>query len=284
MGKWVELMNTQDIRVAILRIEGTNCEDETARAFSRLGAKPEIIHLKQLLGIDVRNQDKRSLSDYQCLMIPGGFSAGDYVRSGAIFSARMKGALRSELKDFVEKGYPVGGICNGFQILVELGLLPALDETMPDSPTASLRQNDSARFECRHVYLKQENTNCAWTKNIPSKKILEMPVAHGEGNFTLPSNLKEEHLKKLENNKQIVFRYSDVSGNTNAGYPWNPNGAISNIAGICNPKGNVFGMMPHPERVFDSWTHSAPGRINRGTTGDGRAVFESVLEYIKEMF
>ncbi len=277
-------MKTQDIRVAILRIEGTNCEDETARALSRLGAKPEIIHLKQLLGIDVSEKDKRKISDYQCLMIPGGFSAGDYVRSGAIFSARIKGALRKELEEFVEKGYPVGGICNGFQILVELGLLPALDETMPESPTASLRQNESAKFECRHVYLKRENTKCAWTKNIPEGKILEMPVAHGEGNFTLPAGLKEEQLKKLEENRQIVFRYSDASGDTGAGYPWNPNGSLSNIAGICNPKGNVFGMMPHPERVFDIWTHSVHEKEKAGNAGDGRAVFESVLEYIGEMF
>lgn len=276
-------MNTQDIRIAILRIEGTNCEDEAALAFSRLGAKPEIIHLKQLLGVDVGAKEKRKLSDYQCLLIPGGFSAGDYVRSGAIWAARMKGALRNDLIKFVEAGYPVGGICNGFQVLVELGLLPALDATMPEAPTAALRLNDSAHFECRHIYLKQEKTKCAWTTKIPEGKVLEMPVAHGEGNFTLPKATREKDLARMVENGQIVFRYSGAGGNTGAGYPWNPNGSLADIAGICNPQGNVFGLMPHPERVFDKWNHSIWGK-QASDVGDGRAVFESVLDYIKRRF
>ncbi|HIH36676.1 MAG TPA: phosphoribosylformylglycinamidine synthase subunit PurQ, partial [Methanocellales archaeon] len=154
-------MDTNDIRVAVLLIEGTNNEQEVYLAFKRLGADPELLHLKQLIS-------KKDLSDYQCLMIPGGFSAGDYVRAGAIFAARIKSALRKQLMEFAENGYPIGGICNGFQVLVELGLLPALESKMSDYPQASLAINDSARFECRPTLLKHESKgNCIFTKDIP---------------------------------------------------------------------------------------------------------------------
>ena len=243
-----------EIRVCILRIEGTNCEYETCLAFRRLGAKSDMIHLKQL-------SKKRNLFDYHCLIIPGGFSAGDYIRAGAIFAARIKSSLWNQLKDFVDLGFPVGGICNGFQVLVELGLLPG------SGMRAALCTNDSGRFECRPTLLKHENRGkCIFTRLIPEEKILLVPCAHAEGKFIFPAGKEEEYLKKLINNDQIVFRYVDSDGNY-ASYPWNPNGSFYNIAGICNSKGNVFGVMPHPERVF---------------YGDGRVIFESVLSYIKE--
>ncbi|MCK4266707.1 MAG: phosphoribosylformylglycinamidine synthase subunit PurQ, partial [Thermoplasmata archaeon] len=123
----------EEIRICILRIEGTNCEEESFQAFARLGAKPELVHLKQLLGRDVRKEEKRDLMDYHILMIPGGFSSGDYVRAGAIWAARMR-KLSGPLVQFIEEGRAVLGVCNGFQVLVEMGLLPALDETMSRQP------------------------------------------------------------------------------------------------------------------------------------------------------
>ncbi len=278
-------MRTEDIRVCILRIEGTNCEQEMFDSFKRLGALPEMVHLKQLTSLDIREDERRKLSDYQILMIPGGFSSGDYIRAGAIFASRMKSKLEDQLIEFVENGYPIGGICNGFQILVELGLLPAFGTTMSARPEAVLATNASDRFECRPALLKHENSgSCVFTQKIPKDKVILAPCAHAEGQFLFPKEKEEELLKRLIDNDQIVFRYVDDKGEY-AGYPWNPNGALYNIAGICNERGNVFGMMPHPERVFYRYTHPDWMRENTNDwVGDGKAVFESVLEYTAGKF
>lgn len=278
-------MRTEDIRICILRIEGTNCEQEMFDSFKRLGAKPEMVHLKQLTSQDIREDERRKLSDYQILMIPGGFSSGDYIRAGAIFASRMKSKLEDQLTEFVENGYPVGGICNGFQILVELGLLPAFGKTMSIYPEAVLATNASDRFECRPALLKHENSGkCVFTQRIPKDRVILAPCAHAEGQFLFPKEKEDEHLRRLIDNDQIVFRYVDDRGEY-AGYPWNPNGALDNIAGICNKRGNVFGMMPHPERVFYRFTHPDWMRENEDDwEGDGKPVFESVLDYVKKDF
>jgi phosphoribosylformylglycinamidine synthase len=181
---------------------------------------------------------------------------------------------------FIESGRPVGGICNGFQVLVELGLLPALDGTMAEVPEAVLAVNDSARFECRPTLLKHEE-KCVFTGKIPPQKIVCMPSAHGEGKLIFPDGEKK-YLQRLIDNGQIVFRYVDDEGNY-AGYPWNPNGSTYNIAGLCNTSGTVFGMMPHPERVFYPWMHQDWTRAQR-KEGDGKAFFESVVDYIMKKF
>ncbi len=271
-------MKISQVKVCVLRIEGTNCEEEMFLSFKRLGAKPEKVHLKQLTGTDVTSEEKRSLSDYHILALPGGFSAGDYVRAGAIFAARMKSRLSEDLVDFVKSGKPVLGICNGFQILVELGLLPAMSGVMSDVPEAVLGTNDSARFECRPTLLKKVNRgSCVFTTKIPVNKISMIPSAHAEGKLMFSMENQAKILKELEDNDQIVFKYVDPEGNI-AGYPWCPNGATDNIAGICNREGTVFGMMPHPERVFFRYSHPDWTR-NPDGPGDGRAFFESVLEY-----
>lgn len=269
-------MKTSDIKICILRIEGTNCEDEMYYSFERLGAKPELIHLKQLI-------KRKNLFDYQCLILPGGFSTGDYVRAGAIFAALIKSRLKNELKKFVEEGYPVGGVCNGFQVLVELGLLPGFDKKM--NIEAVLTINDSNRFECRPTFLRHENNgNSVFTKKIQKNKILMIPSAHAEGKFLFQKDREEKYLQQLIDNDQIVFRYVNENWEY-AGYPWNPNGSFYNIAGICNPEGNVFGMMPHPERVFYRYQHPDWTRTNlNNLDGDGKIVFESVLEYIRKRF
>ena len=272
-------MKASQVKVCVLRIEGTNCEEESYQAFRRLGAKPEKVHLKQLTGQDVSGEEKRSLSDFHILVLPGGFSAGDYVRAGAIFAARMKSRLSKDLVDFVKSGKPVLGICNGFQILVETGLLPAMSGVMSEVPEAVLGTNDSGRFECRPTLLKRvDKGNCVFTRRIPPEKISLIPSAHAEGKLMFPLERSKEILKQLYENDQVVFKYVDPEGNL-AGYPWCPNGATQNIAGICNREGNVFGLMPHPERVFFRFTHPDWTRTADGP-GDGRAVFESVLEYV----
>jgi phosphoribosylformylglycinamidine synthase len=271
------------ITVGVIRIEGTNCEQESYDAFRRLGVNVEFVHLKQLLGIDSNREERRDIFNFQCLMIPGGFSAGDYIRAGAIFAARIKSKLQAELKDFVHENYPVLGICNGFQVLIELGLLPGIDNKIAVVPEAALYINESDRFECRPTLLKHENNgNCLFTSQISKGDIRVIPSAHAEGRLMFPQNLQKSIVKTLEDNDQIVFRYVDPDGEY-AGYPWNPNGSIDNIAGICNSEGNVFGLMPHPERTFFQYQHPDWSRFNKvNSVGDGRVIFESVVAYLEK--
>ncbi len=275
-------MDRKNIKVAVLRIEGTNCEEESYLAWKRLGADAEKVHLKQLLGLDVSEEEKRDLNDHHIVMIPGGFSAGDYIRAGAIFGARMKSKLKEQLVKLVENGKPVLGVCNGFQVLVEMGLLPAMEDTVTDIPEAILATNDSNRFECRPTLLTvEDNERCVFTRNYKNKEVVLFPSAHAEGKFMVDSKDKIEQLKE---NNQIVFRYTAPGGGTPE-YPWNPNGAMDDIAGICNPKGNVLGLMPHPERVFDAITN--PDWTRKGlnnSRGDGKLLFESALKYVEENF
>ena len=276
-------MKKENIKIAILRIEGTNCEQESFDSFKRLGADPEFVHLKQLLHIDCNKDEKRDIFDFQCLMLPGGFSAGDYIRGGAIFAARMKSKLEKDLVKFVKEEHPILGVCNGFQVLTELGLLPGINDIITHAPDACLNINDSNRFECRPTLLKHENNGkCIFTSKIPKNDIRLIPSAHAEGKLLFPLDRQEDYLKKLEENDQIVFRYVDSDGNY-AGYPWNPNGSTYNIAGICNRDGNVFGMMPHPERVFNRFQHPDWTQGNeRNLYGDGKAIFDSVVDYIEK--
>ncbi|MGA1848251.1 MAG: phosphoribosylformylglycinamidine synthase subunit PurQ [Thermoplasmatota archaeon] len=279
-------MRLEDIKVCILRMEGTNCEQETFDAFRRLGAQPEFVHIKQLEGRDLSPGEERSLDDFHVLMFPGGFSAGDYIRAGAIFAARLKASMEKDIVRFIEDGKAIGGFCNGFQIMVELGILPAFDTTMTEHPEAVLHANDSGRFECRPTLLKHVNKGrCVWTSKLAPEELRLIPSAHAEGKFMLPQDREDVLYHRLFDEDRIVFRYSDPSGDTDAPYPFNPNGSRFNVAGITNETGTVFGMMPHPERVFFRQTH--PDWYRRGigpSEGDGRKIFESVLEYISRKF
>jgi len=276
-------MKRQDIRVAILRIEGTNCEQESFDAFHNLGTKPEFVHLKQLLHIDCNKDEKLDISDFHCVMIPGGFSAGDYIRAGAIFAARIKSKLEQQLNSYIKERYPILGVCNGFQVLIELGILPGLSNPMSQIPQACLHINDSDRFECRPTLLKHENKgSCLFTNNIPHHDIRMIPTAHAEGKLIFNEQNQSKILKTLEDNDQIVFKYVDPDGNY-SGYPWNPNGSVENIAGICNQEGSVFGLMPHPERSFNRFQHPDWTREDKkDLPGDGKAIFDSVVHYIEK--
>ncbi|MFP4197899.1 MAG: phosphoribosylformylglycinamidine synthase subunit PurQ [Methanomassiliicoccales archaeon] len=265
------------MRVCVLRIEGTNCEDETFHAFESVGALPEKVHLKQLTG-DSPPSMRRDLEDYQVLALPGGFSSGDYVRAGAIFAARIKSRLRGQLTEFVEEGRPVLGICNGFQILVELGLLPGWEGKISEEPRAALATNASGRFECLPTLLRHEaGGNCLFTRDLDRGRVAMFPSAHAEGNLRFPQGREEEFVDRLAEGDQVVFRYVDPEGRSGK-YPWDPNGSVSSIAGICNPQGNVLGLMPHPERAFHRWQHPDWTRGGKGP-GDGRVIFESCVRH-----
>ncbi len=277
-------MNRKDIKWAVLRIEGTNSEDESVHCMQELGVQAEAVHLKQLLGDDVADHERRNLNDYDGLWVAGGFSAGDYVRAGAILAARMKARMGDELATFVDAGKPILGICNGFQILVETGLLPNTDRktAFTDIPTAALHLNDSGHYECRTSLLRHVNNGlCKFTGDIPKGDVRTVITSHAEGKFLMAS---EADYAKLADNDQIVFTYTDPEGNDNPSYPWSPNGAAHAISGICNPDGTVFGMMPHPERVFyrrghPDWTRTGLDAGLGHDVGDGRAVFESIVKY-----
>lgn len=266
----------KNAKVCVLRIEGTNCEEETAEAFRMVGAVPELVHLNQM-NSNANSDLKRNLEDYDILALPGGSSAGDYLRGGALFAARIKNTIGPQLKKFVEGEKPVVGICNGFQVLVELGLLPALDGIMSETPTAALNINDSGRFECRPTVLRNDNRgNCKFVSEIAKQGLVMYPVAHGEGKLISDD---PDFVNKLEDNDQIVFRYVNPD-KSDAGYPWNPSGSISGIAGICNPAGNVMGMMPHPERMMTLYTCPDWTRNIGPEEGDGMLLFRSIVNSI----
>ncbi len=270
------------ISVCVLRTGGTNSDAETARAFKEFGVIVDVVQSKKLL-------KKSSLDQYEILIFPGGFSYGDYVRAGAIWSIELITKLGSQLKRFVESGRLVLGICNGFQVLVEAGLLPAFDG-ISEQPQMVLATNNSARYECRwttrdeFLYLKHESQGkCAFTAKISKGKYLRMPVGHGEGRVEFAKDVKSEYLRRLIKNDQIIFRYVREDGSyPNGEYPYSPNGSFYDIAGICNPMGNVFGLMAHPERSMYGWQLPDFTRMHEiPRYGDGYLIFNSAIEYVE---
>jgi len=269
-------MKVEEIKVCIMRVGGTNCDGETQRSFQEFGVQAETLHLNEMV-------KRRNLMDYHILVFPGGFAHGDYVRSGVIWARLLMAKLGKELKAFIDESRPIIGICNGFQVLVEKGLLPGF-KGISAYPEASLAPN-SRGYQCRWVYLKAENRgNCIFTSRIPEGKILRMPIAHGEGRFVFPKERENELLEKLYERDMIVFRYCDKKGKTADGtYPTNPNGAFHDIAGICNPEGTIFGMMPHPERAFYWWQQPDwTQQTHIEQYGDGKLIFQSLIENLVE--
>ncbi|MGB9814463.1 MAG: phosphoribosylformylglycinamidine synthase subunit PurQ [Thermoplasmata archaeon] len=263
-----------DVKVAVVRMEGTNCEEESLNSMRNEGAYAEYVHVREFIS------GKKNIHDYHMLFFPGGFSGGDYVRAGAIFASMIKGPLLREIVKFIEDEKVVLGVCNGFQVLVELGLLPGIGGTLSIKPQAALAPNISNRFECRWIDVRIEENNCKFL-NYKAGRIISLPIAHAEGRFMLPGDKREEYLQHMIDKKQVVMRYVDPQGNY-SGYPWNPNGSIYNIAGICNETGNVFGLMPHPERAYYRFQH--PEFTINGGRNDGRGVFKGIMDYLKRRF
>jgi phosphoribosylformylglycinamidine synthase I len=266
-------MRQEEIKVCVMRVGGTNCDAETQRAFQELGVQAEVLQVNELI-------KRGNLLDYNVLVFPGGFSFGDYVRSGVIFARHLSAKLGKEIETFVDEGRPILGICNGFQILVEYGLLPGFEGTSV-YPEATLTTNVPQGFKCEWIYLKNENNGkCAFTSKVPAGKVLRMPIAHGEGRFLFPVEREQQMLQKLIDEDMMVFRYCDQNGNVADGkYPANPNGAFHDIAGICNREGTIFGLMPHPERAMYWWQQPDwTSRAQMMQYGDGKLIFESIID------
>jgi len=214
------------MKVSILQFPGTNCEYDTQHAFETLGADTQIIWHKA----------EELPKDTDLLVVAGGFSYGDYLRSGAIakFSPVMKAVT-----EYANKGGKVLGICNGFQVLTEAGLLPG-----------ALKRNKGLHFISKHHHLKVENNDNTFLEKLSNGTIVNIPIAHHDGNYYID----EEGLEELKANNQILLTYTDADGTTK-----NPNGSVDSIAGICNKEKNVFGLMPHPERAMESILGSDDG-------------------------
>ncbi len=251
-------------RVCILKTDGTNCDQETAHAFTLAGAAVETVLLNRL------RLEKNLLHQFQILVIPGGFSYGDDIASGKILALEMMLFLHDQLREFLDQGNLIIGICNGFQVLVRAQLLPSCEQGKQE---VTLVENDSGKFECRWVELAVEPTNCIFTRGI-SESIM-LPVAHAEGKFFTP----QESLEQLELNNLVVFRYAKEASATNE-YPYNPNGSMDNIAGMCDSTGRILGMMPHPERFIYSYHHP----LYRRETPEpvGLKIFSNAVEYAKQ--
>ncbi|HDV8364302.1 phosphoribosylformylglycinamidine synthase subunit PurQ [Bacillus cereus] len=223
------------MKFAVIVFPGSNCDVDMFHA------------IKDELGeeVDYVWHDTENLDEYDAILLPGGFSYGDYLRCGAI--SRFANAMKAVQKA-AEQGKPILGVCNGFQILVESGLLPG-----------ALMRNENLKFMCRTVQLRVENNETMFTSQYGKDEVINIPIAHGEGNYYCD----EVTLKQLEENNQIAFRYVE-----------NPNGSVSDIAGIVNEKGNVLGMMPHPERAVDELLGGA----------EGLKVFQSILKQWRETY
>ncbi len=253
------------VRTLMLRAPGTNCDAETVFAFQQAGAAVSLVHINQL----IRGEEK--LTDYQIMTIPGGFTYGDDVAAGKVLANELRLKLGEDIVRFVKDGKLVLGICNGFQALVKAGFLP--DLLKGGSPQLTLTTNDSGKFECRWVYLGVNKASpCVFTKGINS---LYLPVAHGEGKLV---NLADS----LSDLNEVLY-YTDEHGNTGAGYPYNPNGSVGNIAGICDSSGQVFGLMPHPERHIRGTQHPQWTRLGAKQYGDGFQIFRNAVEWAKSL-
>lgn len=221
----------------VIVFPGSNCDHDAYHALAHvMNAEAKFLWHKDT-----------DLSGIDFLVIPGGFSYGDYLRSGAI--ARFSPVMQ-EVTRFARNGRPVLGICNGFQILLEAGLLPG-----------AMLHNENLRFICKQVHLRCESTETMFTQSLERNQVIQIPVAHGEGNYFTD----DDTLKSLQDNDQIIFRYSDAEGNVTE--EANINGSIDNIAAICNKQRNIMGMMPHPERAVEKQLGS----------DDGKLIFESIL-------
>ena len=273
------------VKAMVLTGYGLNCDNETDFSLHLAGADSRRMHINQLIS-NAQGTSAMPLEDYQILVFGGGFSWADDHGAGVLMASKMKRHLGEQLKAFVDAGNLILGICNGFQALVNLGLLPGFDGRYQDREVA-LTHNDSGNFIDSWVNLKV-NTQ---SPNIFTRGLshAEFPIRHGEGKFYA----SEETLNRLFGNNQVALQYADDDGNpANGHWPSNPNGSLSDIAGICDPTGHVFGLMPHPEAFnhftnHPDWTRRKQVLARQGESmeteeGDGIAIFRNAVEYFRD--
>lgn len=261
-------------RALILRTAGTNCDGEMVRAFALAGAKADLVHLDRLIAEPAR------LSDYELIGFPGGFSYGDDVASGRVFALRVRERLYPALREAIERGACMIGACNGFQIMVQIGLLPGCEPgTWPTGElprrTAALTDNMGGRFIDKWLRMEVNPASpCVWTRGLATDSaVMMLPIAHGEGRFVTRT---PEVMAELEARGQVAIRYSEAD---------NINGSSGRVAGICDPSGRIFGLMPHPERYLEWGAHpfatALDAGLKRGET-PGLAMFRSAVEHVRE--
>jgi phosphoribosylformylglycinamidine synthase subunit PurQ / glutaminase len=270
----------KQVNALILTGFGLNCDHETALAFELAGAQPHRVHINSLVAGNVK------LSDFHMLALGGGFSWGDDHGAGVIQAVKLKHHMGRDLLDFVAQGKLIIGICNGFQALVNLGLLPGLDNDYTRRSVA-ITYNDCGNFRDQWVHLTANpDSPCVFTKGIDRA---DFPVRHGEGKFIADNDV----LAALQTNGQVVFQYADHNGNPAQGaFPQNPNGSVQDIAGICDPSGKIFGLMPHPEAYnhvtnHPDWTREKQRLNRRGKSFGlqetiGIRLFQNGVTHIRE--
>ncbi len=255
------------VKALVLRSAGTNCDAETCHALRRAGADVELVHLGRFL------ESPEKLRAYRIVVFPGGFSYGDDIASGVVYAVEMRKRVTPELRHMISDGALVLGICNGFQILVRTGLLPATLGAQ-DAQEATLAPNLSGRFECRWIRLESTTDRCAF---LQRGQTIDCPVAHGEGRFVTTNAAVRERMRAAG---QFALRYVGPQG-ADAEYPWNPSGTDDGVAGVCDPTGRVLGLMPHPERNVESWHHPDWTTGTTPAEGDGLAVFRNAVRAAK---
>ncbi len=256
-------------KALILQAHGSNRDFDVMEALTLAGADATGIPLNEL------RMNKTLLSDFQLLVVPGGFSYADALGAGKLLALDLASYFEEEISAFVYAGKPVIGICNGFQALVKSGILPGekYKERGKKEASSTLTFNEKGHFECRWVTIKPVSKNCIWTKNLIEN--ITCPIAHGEGNFQTNDLFP---LSSFIEQDQIALAYTHTSGSlANGEYPTNPNGSTLDIAGICNPQGNVLGLMPHPENHIRTWQH--PRHTRGESSGSGLKLFENGVKY-----
>ncbi|HSW40718.1 MAG TPA: phosphoribosylformylglycinamidine synthase subunit PurQ [Acidobacteriota bacterium] len=263
-----------DIPVLIITGYGLNCEAESKAAWEMAGARADCVHFSDMIA------GPRRLHDYAALMFIGGFSYGDHMTSGHVFALRVRRRMSDEIEKFIRQGKLVLGVCNGFQIMVKLGLLPGLDGDY-FTQRMSIVQNDCGMFQNRWIDVRFESSSpCVFTRGLTR---LPLPVRHGEGKvFTLDRNL----LSRMESLGCVPCRYADpITGEATKQFPHNPNGSLNAIAGLCDPSGRIFGLMPHPEGYLYPESHPQwELQKQRGMMPDygmGLLLFRNAVDYLR---
>ncbi len=258
-------------KALVLQARGSNRDFDVIEALTLAGAHADGVPLNEL------KSRKSLLAEYQLLVIPGGFSYADALGAGKLLALDLASYFAEEISTFVESGKPVIGICNGFQALVKSGILPSTFRVGAGGEGATLTFNAQGRFECRWVTLKPLSKTCIWTRDI--EDLIDCPIAHGEGNFQVASHFL---LADFLGHDQIALTYAHNGGDPAQGeYPINPNGSIHDIAGICNPRGNVLGLMPHPENHIH--LHQHPQWTRGVNHHSGLPLFENGVKFASQL-